>query len=252
MATVDVHDRVSVDMSSLNFSNWLVGSHYLFDQWSYFIKNGVVTEEFHGYGFGLDSRGEPTKGVITSYEIYERNHMVAFIDGFKVSALEMVRAAKSFTLNDDYAVFAKMLKGNDFISGGNLSDVLVGFAGRDVIEGQQGADGLWGGAGADTFMFMSIADSTTGFRGRDTIYDFRQSDGDRISLRAIDADTTARGNQDFEFIGDQRFSKEAGELRFERKLGDTYIHGDVNGDGKADFSIVIDPLVNLKDGDFIL
>lgn len=252
MATVDVHDRVSVDMSSLNFSNWLGGSHYMFDQWSYLIKNGPFTEEFHGYGIGLDMRGEPTRGVVTSYEFYDRNHLAAFIEGFKVTASEIVRAAKSNTLNDDYAVFAKMLKGNDFISGGNLSDVLVGFGGKDWIEGQRGADQLWGGRDADTFVFNSVEDSTTNWRGRDTIFDFKQFEGDRIDLRNIDANTKKGGDQIFEFIGDQKFSKTAGELRYERKLGDTIVHGDVNGDGKADFSIVIDPIIKLQNGDFLL
>ena len=44
----------------------------------------------------------------------------------------------------------------------------------------------------------------------------------------------------------------AGQLRYELKSGDTIIHGDINGDGVRDFSIILDASVNLKVGDFIL
>ena len=40
--------------------------------------------------------------------------------------------------------------------------------------------------------------------------------------------------------------------RFEQKSGDTLIHGDITGDGKADFTIVLDTLVTLAASDFLL
>ncbi|CAK7257699.1 MULTISPECIES: hypothetical protein [unclassified Shinella] len=253
MATVEVHKNRSFDMSKLDYSTMLDGSHYLFDQWTYIIQpGGNVTEEFHGYGFGMNSNRDLSKGVVTSYEAYIKNIKVVSIEGVSIKAAELTAAAKTVTLNDDYAVVAKMLKGNDTITGGDKADVLIGYAGKDQITGGKGADDLWGGSGADTFVFNSVSDSTVSWRGRDTIYDFRQVEGDRIDLMGIDADTGKRGDQFFEFIGDKKFSKTAGELRYEKKLGDTFIHGDVNGDGKADFSIVLDPLVNLKDSDFLL
>ena len=42
------------------------------------------------------------------------------------------------------------------------------------------------------------------------------------------------------------------ELRFEAKGGDTLVFGDVNGDGKADFSIRFDDALVFVKGDFIL
>ena len=151
--------------------------------------------------------------------------------------------------------------GNDRIEGGTGKDTLSGEAGKDTIlggdgddtlTGGAGADRLTGGAGKDMFVFKSTADSTVAASGRDTITDFSRAQGDKIDLHAIDASTKAKGNQDFDFIGTQKFHKVAGELRYEKKGGDTFVHGDVNGDGKADFSILIDASLTLKAGDFIL
>jgi serralysin len=149
--------------------------------------------------------------------------------------------------------------GNDRISGGNGSDKLYGAngndtlkgdAGNDRLEGGAGADKLYGGAGADTFVFRSKADSTTS--APDTIFDFSRTQKDKIDLSAFDANTTKAGLQDFAFIGTQKFHKTAGELRYEKSGGDTFVYGDLNGDGRADFKIVLDTSVSLLKGDFIL
>lgn len=142
--------------------------------------------------------------------------------------------------------------GNDSLFGESGKDQLGGGAGRDKLIGGAGADVLWGGANADFFIFRSIKDSTTKTSGRDTILDFSRKEGDHIDLKLIDADSTVKHNQKFEFIGTHKFNKDAGELRYQKKNGDTFIYGDTNGDGKADFSIEIDHSLKLKAGDFIL
>lgn len=151
--------------------------------------------------------------------------------------------------------------GNDTLSGGNGvdklyggagNDTLKGDAGNDRLEGGAGADKLYGGAGADTFVFLSVKDSTVAASGRDTIFDFSQKEGDRINLKVIDADTTLANDQAFTFIGNKAFSKDAGELRYVKTGGVTYIQGDVNGDGKADFMIGVDASINFTKADFIL
>lgn len=151
--------------------------------------------------------------------------------------------------------------GNDTLSGGNGVDKLYGGAGNDTLksdagndrlEGGAGADKLYGGAGADTFVFLSVKDSTVAASGRDTIFDFSQKEGDRINLKVIDADTTLANDQAFTFIGNKAFSKDAGELRYVKTGGVTYIQGDVNGDGKADFMIGVDASINFTKADFIL
>lgn len=144
------------------------------------------------------------------------------------------------------------LGGNDRIDGRAGNDWLYGGAGKDALTGGAGADRLKGGAGADTFVFKSIKDSTVAASGRDTIGDFSAKDGDRIDLKAIDASTKSAGDQAFAFIGTQAFHKKAGELRYETKAGDTYVFGDVNGDGKADFAIRFDAFLRFEKADFIL
>lgn len=142
--------------------------------------------------------------------------------------------------------------GDDRLYGGAGSDALSGGSGRDALYGGAGRDKLSGGGGADMFIFTSLKDSTVAAAGRDTIFDFSRKEGDRIDLKGIDASTTAGGNQAFSFIGADTFSKTAGELRYERKDGGTYVYGDVNGDGKADFSIRIDSAIDFTKADFLL
>jgi Ca2+-binding RTX toxin-like protein len=140
--------------------------------------------------------------------------------------------------------------GNDKLLGGGGNDILNGGAGKDILVGGRGADTLTGGAGADMFVFSSRHDSSV--KNPDVIKDFSRNQGDRIDLQAIDANTKSAGDQAFKFIGTDGFHKKAGELRYEKKSGDTFVFADVNGDGKADFSIRIDASMNLKASDFIL
>ena len=123
----------------------------------------------------------------------------------------------------------------------------VGGRGNDRIIASSDANTFKGGAGADTFVFETAAAARN-----DKIFDFSQAQKDRIDLSVIDASTKLSGNQAFPFIAPQAFHNKAGELRYEVKSGDTLIHGDVNGDGKADFTITIDASVALKSGDFLL
>jgi Ca2+-binding RTX toxin-like protein len=142
--------------------------------------------------------------------------------------------------------------GNDTLLGANGNDRVNGNTGNDKLTGGAGADDLWGGSGADTFVFKSVADTTVSAAGRDTIFDFSSAQNDKIHLASIDADTGRGGNQAFNFIGTSAFSGKAGELRFEKKSSDTYIYGDVNGDGNADFTIHLDDPVALTHGYFTL
>lgn len=132
--------------------------------------------------------------------------------------------------------------GVDVLIGGAGKDKLIGGAGDDTLIGNGGRDVLKGGDGADEFVFMSAKDSRVK-TGVDVIKDFSRADGDVI-------DVTAFG--DFDFIGRQRFSGDGDELRMVQKNGDTFVQGDVNGDGKVDFTIRLDDKINLNDGDFIL
>jgi uncharacterized protein (TIGR01370 family) len=146
----------------------------------------------------------------------------------------------------------KALAGNDRIDGREGNDKLFGGAGNDTLMGGRGADTLQGGTGADIFVFKSIKDSTMATSGRDRIDDFSAKQDDKVHLKAIDANTRASGDQAFAFIGTETFHKKAGELRYEKKAGDTYLLADVNGDGRADFSIRFDAAIAFTKADFIL
>jgi serralysin len=142
-----------------------------------------------------------------------------------------------------------ILKGNagdDTLIGGSGDDNLNGGSGLDTLRGGGGRDTLTGGGDADVFDFNSIKDSVRG-TNRDVIRDFERG-VDKIDLGDIDAKTNKGGDQKFKFIGDDKFSKTAGELRFKGDL----LQGDVNGDGKADFEIKVKGVAALDAGDFVL
>jgi Ca2+-binding RTX toxin-like protein len=128
--------------------------------------------------------------------------------------------------------------GNDTLSGGLGADVLGGGAGNDWIEGGSGRDVLSGGAGADQFVFRDGDFAAVSRAGCDSIGDFSESDGDKLNLQFADADTLSAGDQSFIFIGTDAFDRHtAGQLRYEVISGRTYVEGDTNGDGYADFMI---------------
>ncbi|MDQ2092912.1 hypothetical protein [Rhodalgimonas zhirmunskyi] len=143
------------------------------------------------------------------------------------------------------------------LTGDAADNTLNGNSGANVIQGGGGRDILRGGGGDDVFVFTSVSDSAAG--SADRIKDFEQGvvgdPGDLIDLFGIDAVEGGRNNA-FTFIGNDAFSSTAGELRYENvtaSFGDaTYVFADVNGDGNADFRILLDGFFTLEDADFIL
>ena len=141
--------------------------------------------------------------------------------------------------------------GADFLSGGSGRDFLYGDSGNDRVRGGAGTDDLYGGTGADRFIFD---DNEFGGMTRSTadfIGDFHHSEGDRIDLRLVDAVSGGADNA-FTFIGTQQFSVVAGQLRYFNSDGDTFVQGDTNGDGMADFLIYLAGTHSLATGDFVL
>jgi len=135
--------------------------------------------------------------------------------------------------------------GNDDLRGHDGNDILYGENGNDRLQGNGGQDRLYGGAGADLFLFRDndFAGMTSGTADR--IHDFSQADGDRILLNEVDANTLVGGIQPFAFIGSGNFTGTVGELRYQQISGNTYVMGDTNGDGAADFWIRLDGLHTL-------
>jgi serralysin len=141
--------------------------------------------------------------------------------------------------------------GNFRIFGGAGTDDITGGAGNDLIYGGLGADTLRGGDGNDVFRYQSAAESTAS--GRDGIQDF--ATGDIIDLSRIDGDVAA-GKQSFHFVGGGAFTHEAGELiATNGGSGNIWtISGDTDGDGNADFQLLVVSADNhaIGAGDFVL
>jgi Ca2+-binding RTX toxin-like protein len=201
------------------------------------LKNsGLIESAASAYGF--TNAGSIGKDLITN-------------TGTMIGAVRLDGGADSYngqkgTLQGD--VYAG--DGADVLRGGKEGNRFYGEAGSDKLMGNGGADTLVGGGDADEFIYLLTKDSTS--KTTDIIVDFSQMQGDKINLKAIDASSRADGDQKFDFIGDDAFSRKAGELRFEFDLDHTYIYGDTNGDKKADFVIKLDTTVTLTAGDFIL
>ncbi|WP_052120495.1 calcium-binding protein, partial [Inquilinus limosus] len=142
-------------------------------------------------------------------------------------------------------------QGHDKLYGNTGANTLQGWSGNDLLQGGAGKDTLSGGAGADKFAYVAVGDSVVGANA-DRITDFTRSQGDKIDLSGIDANTGATGNQAFTFIGNGLFTHHAGELRFAYNGSDTTIAGDVNGDGTSDFHITLTGKIALLVSDFVL
>ena len=150
--------------------------------------------------------------------------------------------------------------GLDTLSGGNGNDQLRGGAGIDSLNGGAGRDVLIGGdfvlgafpgdGAADTFVFNDVTDSIAGGATRDIIRDFEQT-FDIIDLSAIDA-ITGGSDDAFTLIGPAAFSGTAGELRAFNAGANTVVRADVDGDGTADFEILINGIHPMITADFVM
>jgi Ca2+-binding RTX toxin-like protein len=145
------------------------------------------------------------------------------------------------------------LGGNDLLDGGAGIDIIVGDAGDDTIVGGDGFDWMAGGAGADVFRYTAVSHSRAS-TGTDAISDFTRS-ADSIDLAGIDANTVLAGDQAFTIGALQ--AGQAGRLQITLDPGVTpawaLIQGDVDGDGVADFDLLVfGPVAGLTGTDFVL
>ena len=138
--------------------------------------------------------------------------------------------------------------GVDNLNGGAGNDTLNGNAGTDTILGGAGKDILFGGGDADMFLFTAVSDSAIG--QEDAIRDFRTSEGDRINLSAIDANSGVAGDDAFTLVS--ALSGVAGELAISQLGRKYFVVGDVDGDGLADFSIQVMGTTSFASSDFVL
>jgi|GEM_PF-6571485 len=206
--------------------------------------------------FGLVTEGGVTRLVVAGGLDYESASKVTVT----VTASDgIAEVSKSLTIKVTDVVEklvgdseANTLKGGigaDYLKGNGGNDTLVGRGGDDILVGGRGADKLTGGDGADSFVFKTGESGATK-KTADIIRDFAK--GDTIDLSGWDADASKKGDQAFDFIGRGKFGGEAGELRVLREDTKTWIEGDTDGDGKADFLVRLDGSIGLKEAFFEL
>ena len=130
------------------------------------------------------------------------------------------------------------LDGADKLIGGETNDMLIGLKGKDKLKGGKGADVLIGGKGKDTFLYKNITDSRALRDESDLLLDFGKKD--KIKLSPI-ADELV-------FIGSDAFAGTAGEVRFDNEM----LELDTNGNGKADFALLMPGTESIKAANLIL
>jgi Ca2+-binding RTX toxin-like protein len=238
------------NLALIDFGYLSVASSYQRSSSKYVVKYPYSTKDsFTGSGFTY-SGNTLKSGAIKTYVGYDEGDKTVTISGLSLSASAVMKVAKTATITDDVALLKKALSGADSFFGGSGKDAFEGFGGNDTIYGGGGADILSGGSGRDTFLYKSTKHSGTTIETADIILDFTKND--RIDLSAIDANTRSSKNQAFKFIGSKDFTNHAGELRFKAFSSETIVETDVNGDGKADFSILFDDKIAFKKDYFIL
>lgn len=155
---------------------------------------------------------------------------------------------------DDGFGNTETVKSIEEIDGSNMDDVITlggsgrsawGNGGDDTLTA--GAAGNWfrGGDGADKFVFATAsAVSSPGVNGvRSYIDDFSQGESDKVDLAGIGGLT---------FIGSAQFSGVEGELRFEIVDGNTFLRGDVDGNGQEDLTLEFGGSITFVANDLVL
>lgn len=137
------------------------------------------------------------------------------------------------------------LNGNDRLTAGGGNDTLDGGAGNDTLEGGAGQDRyVLASGGNDVLIFRSVAESAVGAT-RDVVTGFTA--GDKIDLRAIDANTALANDQAFTFIGTAAFTA-AGQARFAGGL----LQLSNDADTVAEFELLLSGVASVVASDFLL
>ena len=162
--------------------------------------------------------------------------------------IDSVEASVTFTLGANIENLT--LTGTSAINGtGNaLANVIVGNAGVNILTGGAGQDKLTGGLGADKFVISVLSDSGVGATLRDIIQDFSSAQGDKINVKAIDANSKLTGTQAWVFSANG-FTGTAGQVSFD--AANHVVQFDQNGDKIADMQIELLGVNALAATDFV-
>ncbi len=213
--------------------------------------NGMAGADAMKGGLGndayiVDNTGDVVTETSTlATEIDTVNSSITYTLGANLENLTLTGAA---AINGTGNGLANTLIGN---AGANS---LTGGAGSDVLIGGLGKDTLTGGLNADQFKFNAEAETGITATTRDIIVDFSRSQGDKIDLSAIDANTAATGNNAFSAITVGGAFSGAfavpGKLYFDQAAH--VLYGNNDTDSAADFSIQLTAVSSLAAADLVL
>ncbi|WP_300972966.1 cellulase family glycosylhydrolase [Sphingomonas sp. LHG3406-1] len=181
-------------------------------------------------GTGIDTASYAGSGALVDVNLYRSSQLGGDAAGDKLVSIENIIGSRF----------------GDRITGSGAANLLDGGAGDDWLNGSWGADTLKGGTGRDRFIFDSVGNA----KG-DRVLDFNGAE-DKLDFGTIDANTKMSGNQAFTWIGTKGFTGSAGQLRTYSDGSSTYVAGDVNGDGVADFSVALNGTIGLMSSHFYL
>ena len=192
------------------------------------LNGGTGADKLMG-GLGNDTYYVDNKGDKVTEEANAGTDTV-------ISSINYVLGAnlENLSLSGKAAINGKGNEFNNSLLGNAGANALSGLAGDDLIFGGLGKDKLTGGLGKDMFDFNTSLEIGKG-ASRDAILDFTHSEGDKIDLSGIDANSSKAGNQAFIFIGSKAFGGKAGEINFINGI----LSGDIDGKNGADFEMSI-------------
>jgi Ca2+-binding RTX toxin-like protein len=195
-------------------SDWLVGA------------GGNDTFLLEGPGEGVDTIFGGTTSVDTGRDTINCTFSATQNGGV------IVQLSGYVTSNDPAHTLIARISGIEDVIGSTGADALIGNAADNSLNGREGVDWLVGQGGADTFVYWNTS------TGGDTIADFSQTQGDRIDISLIDADTIAAGSQNFAFTT-TRTSNLPGQIVADISDTSTVLRFYTNADDVADMTLHI-------------
>ena len=188
-----------------------------------------------------------TLGYLTTQTLLVDTYAAQNIEGLDVSLTGSAKINLTGNSVDNVLIGNAVV---NILIGDAGNDTLDGKAGNDVLIGGLGSDFLTGGLGADRFDFNAIIESSSANASIDTIADFSHVQLDKIDLSTIDAKAgTPLVNDAFTFILTD-FTGVEGQVRFDTATHSIY--GDIDGNGVADFQIILTGVASLVAADLIL